>query len=55
MFEFLARNPLCLLGMFCTLWPGLLPMMLFYWIGRNGSPLEIKWRRKRVTTTTEGI
>lgn len=44
MFEFLANNPFCLLGICFMFTPGVIPMGLAYWLGRNGSPIRISWR-----------
>lgn len=42
--EFLARNPLIMIGLVCACWPGLLPLIAAYYIGRRGMPLLIRWR-----------
>jgi hypothetical protein len=44
MLEYLGNNPFCIFGLMCLFWPGLFWMTLGYWLGRNGSPIEIKFR-----------
>jgi hypothetical protein len=46
MLQFLTENPLCLMALFCLFWPGLVWIGLGYWVGRNGSPVEIRLRRR---------
>jgi hypothetical protein len=47
MIDFLLNNPFCLIGLVCLFWPGAVWIALGYWIGRNGSPVEIRWRGTR--------